>query len=326
MTLNKLTIAHIVSELLVVSAVAFYFHKKYIALQTQVQELVAKIEKLNLERVPIVCQKQEQFEAQITQQINKIWNVLNSSMPAMYPREFNQRPEFNQRQEFNQRPVFVPQYNVDSSKQESVRENYANSNSNKETKKETSQNENTKPKEAKPFNPIQSALSMIGPLSTMFQLTTDRKTPHPEEIFQNVNIGAVLQNQKQQTSSAKIVEVEDDPSNSDELLDEKLDEELQEELKELCTPIVSASRFDNRSVQRFTDSIAIVTVTQQSADPAVEVANSRSASRFSNDALELTNQEQSETPSSQSSSPLRFINASEQKKPGRRKRVSPKSE
>jgi hypothetical protein len=311
MTINKITIAHIVSEILVVSAVAFYFHKKYVALQTQVQELVNKIEKLNLERVSVLCQKQEQFETQTTQQINKIWSILNQQ--PMYQQPMYQRSEY-------QRPVFVPQFDIDSSDKEPVREKYRGN----ENKKEEIKTETVKPKEKTSFNPLQSAMSMIGPLSTMFQLATDRKTPHPSEVFQNVNIEAVIHNQPTQ-SSAKIVEIEDEQVDvvANEIAEKDLDKELEQELQELCTPMISPNRFDTRSAQRFNDSISIVTVTKSSSQlpyqsPHREELQELQSTDDSNDQVETT--------SSQNSSPIRFISASEAKKPGRKKRVQAKTD
>lgn len=116
-------------------------------------------------------------------------------------------------------PAFIPDFNRSN---EPVRENY---NSTTSTQSQVQQ------KPSVPQNPLLNTLSMLGPLaSTMFQVVVDKKPPHPDELFQNIDI-------KSQMNKGKIVEIEDDEN---DINPEDLDNELKDELDDLKSSSTTA--------------------------------------------------------------------------------------
>ena len=47
MTIDKTLISHVIAELIVISGLSFYYHKKCVNLQLQINELNSKLEKMN---------------------------------------------------------------------------------------------------------------------------------------------------------------------------------------------------------------------------------------------------------------------------------------
>jgi len=224
MPVDKIFISHVVSEIIIIIGVSFYYHKKCSNLQTQIQELNNKLEKLNINNYLALIERQKHFEQQTVQHINKIYSMLKGISPdilntrnSLY-QENNfsnlQKHENVQFEHPNISEGFYPRTNEQTFQMDNIpvsTENKVNSNVEK------------KP----PQNPFLSTLSMIGPLSTMFQVVMDKKPPHPDEIFKNLNVDNA-------NESKKIVEVEDEVDSS------TLDKELEDELNDLNSTVTTA--------------------------------------------------------------------------------------
>ena len=223
MAVDKILISHVVSELIIICGLAFYYHKRCNNLQQQINELNSKLEKLSGTNYINSVRRQEQFELQTVQQINKIYSILNSisTQQTTPSNSLSNTPTNLPLQQPNQN-MFTPSYTSENV----IKENYSNI----QTGQLSSQNNQQVQKNQQPLNPLMNTLSMLGPLSTMFQVITREKPPHPNEIFSNIDINSEM-------NKRKIVEIEDD---SDELNSEMLDNELRDELNDLSSNVTTA--------------------------------------------------------------------------------------
>ena len=207
MTIDKTLISHVIAELIVISGLSFYYHKKCGNLQLQINELNSKLEKMNGINYLNSIKRHEQFESQTVQHINKIYSILNNSN--------------------NVNMNILP--NIDSFKvnnDNGVKENFY-SPSMTNVNNYNNNNNNNNPVAKPQTNSLMSTLSMLGPLTTMFKVVMEPKKPHPNEVFDNIDI-------KSQLNSRKIVEVEDDDDT------EVLDDELKDELDDLRSNVTTA--------------------------------------------------------------------------------------
>ena len=205
MTIDKTLITHIVAELIVICGLSFYYHKKCSSLQLQINELNSKLEKLNGINYLNTIKRHEQFESQTVQHINKLYSMLNnmSSMGNMSGISNSD----------------ILRTNNDSI----IRENfYSQSNESASLSSQNTSLQQSVSQKPPVSNPLMNTLSMLGPLTTMFKVVMEPKPLHPNEVFENIDIKAQLNNQK------KIVEVEDDDIDT-----ETLDNELKDELNDL---------------------------------------------------------------------------------------------
>lgn len=205
MIIDKTLISHIVAELIVISGLAYYYHKKCGNLQLQINELNLKLEKMNGINYLNSIKRHEQFESQTIQHINKIYSLINSINNGNV--NMNMTPNMDTFK-FNNENI--------------VKENFYSSSS------ETINSYSVSTPQPKPLhqtNPLMNTLSMLGPLTTMFKVVMEPKPPHPNEVFDNIDIKSQLNNQK-------IVEVEDD--------NEMLDDELKDELNDLRSNVTTA--------------------------------------------------------------------------------------
>ena len=192
MPIDKLTISHIVSELIIISGVVFYYHRKCTHLQQQINELNLKLEKLNGANYINSIDRHEQFEKQTVQHINKLYSILNSIKTQNVD---NIDRQVNLNFKNNSNDVFVPLYK----EKENIREHYSNQSSN--------QSGATRTIDTSISNPFMNTLSMLGPLTTMFKVVMEPKPPHPDEIFNNIDISSEL-------NKNKIIEIENEPVSS----------------------------------------------------------------------------------------------------------------
>jgi hypothetical protein len=217
MTIDKTLITHIVAELIVICGLAFYYHKKCSGLQLQINDLNSKLEKMNGINYLNTIKRHEQFENQTVQHINKIYSILNNNVGNLNLNNGTNSLNMN-----NISNSDILRTNNDSI----IRENfYSHSNESASLLSQQTQLQQ-KPQVS---NPLMNTLSMLGPLTTMFKVVMEPKPPHPNEIFENIDIKTQLNNQQ------KIVEVEDDDINS-----ETLDNELKDELNDLRSNVTSA--------------------------------------------------------------------------------------
>ena len=214
MAIDKILITHIVTELVIICGISYYYHIKCNKLKLQIEELNNKIDKLNINNYILAIKKQEQFEIQTVQQINKLYSLINTNEinQRINEQNVNTNEKINQRiNEQNSNILFNPIYNLNES---------------------VNNHEHQEKKQFEKTNPFFNTLSVLGgPLSTMFQVVMEKKPPHPNELFQNINVN-------------KIVEIEDeDETNNSEHLDEELRDELDDlnstSTTTMNTPIVT---------------------------------------------------------------------------------------
>jgi len=218
MPIDKITISHIVSELIIITGVIFYYHRKCNQLQQQINELNLKLERLNGTNYINSINRHEQFEKQTVQHINKLYSIINS-IKTQNNENVDKQVHLNFQN--NSNDTFVPLYK----EKESIRENYSNQNS------------------VTNSNPFMNTLSMLGPLTTMFKVVMDPKPPHPNEIFNNIDINSEL-------NKNKIVEIDETSVNTEMpngLVSEKsetdistIESELREELDDLHSTTTSS--------------------------------------------------------------------------------------
>lgn len=249
MPIDKITISHIVSELIIITGVVFYYHRKCNHLQQQINELNLKLEKLNGTNYINSINRHDQFEKQTVQHINKLYSIINLIKTQNVD---NVDKQVNLNFQTNSNDMFVPLYK----EKENIRENYYEQNS--------IQGGTTRTLDAPISNPFMNTLSMLGPLTTMFKVVMEPKPPRPDEIFNNIDI-------KSELSKNKIVEIESDErsevsgdlvisrnqekqSETNSFLnknstidmnksiedDSILDNELKEELDDLCSTTTSS--------------------------------------------------------------------------------------
>jgi hypothetical protein len=296
MPVDKILVSHVVSEVLIICGVTFYFHKKCARLQHQIDELNSKLEKLNANSYISSLKRQEQFEVQTVQQINKIYSILNNMNNLTNMNNLNNIE--------NTSTNFKPVYN------EPIRENYNN----------VQQELQTAPlnKPQAPQNTLLSGLSnglsMLSslPISTMFQVVMKDKPPHPDELFQNMDINKEL-------NKNKIVEVEDD---EEEVDSNKLDDELEDELNDLksnittamntpvLTPLLTPSQSNIASLNLCEDGVCKLDMNKLTKNENEEV----------NLNIPLNNIQISDSSDNEKSSPLRYISNIPQNKRGRPKK------
>lgn len=215
MSVDKILISHIAAELIVITGVAYYYHKKCGSLQSQINDLNNKLENINGINYLNSIKKQEVFEAQTIQHINKIYSMLSNANP-MY---INNMSNINDNKQLIDiaRPV-----------DNSIKEHYYPTNTSQINNKQTVSNVSNQ--SVAPTNPLMNTLSMIGPLTTMFKVVMDPKPPHPEELFNNIDINKELNNRK-------IVEIEEDDT---EVNEDELNDELKDELGDLKSNVTTA--------------------------------------------------------------------------------------
>ena len=292
MAIDKIFISHVVSELLIICGVSFYFHKKCSNLQQQVNELNSKLEKLNVNNYILSLKKQEQFEIQTVQQINKIYSMLNTIMNNQSYMDSN-NPRSN---------VFNPVYNVENNTS-TIKENYS------PPQQSTTQQSQT-PVKKNNQNPLLNTLSMIGPLSTMFQVMVDKKPPHPDELFQNIDINKM---------SGKIVEIEEE----DNINTEELDNELEDELNDLKSNITTTLNTPI-TTPRMTPSHSSLMNDCENGMCKLNLnsTNENDTNNSTNNDVNNTNDNQIKNESSNDqSSPLRYISQLPEGKRGRPKKT-----
>lgn len=214
MNIDKKLISHIVAEFLIISGLSFYYHKKCTNLQLQINDLNIKLEKMNGVNYLNSIKRQEQFENQTVQHINKIYSILNN------PNNIN-----NSNVGFNNNPV------IDSLKinNEIIKENFYSPSLNETPQQSNFLQSHNVTQKNQSINPLMNTLSMLGPLTTMFKVVMEPKPPHPNEIFENIDI-------KSQLNTKKIVEIED---SDNEINSEMLDNELKDELNDLRSNVTS---------------------------------------------------------------------------------------
>uniref|UniRef100_A0A6C0I4Z5 Uncharacterized protein n=1 Tax=viral metagenome TaxID=1070528 RepID=A0A6C0I4Z5_9ZZZZ len=220
MSVDKILISHIAAELIVITGVAYYYHKKCSTLQSQITDLNTKLENMNGINYINSIKKHEQFEAQTIQHINKIYSILNNTNPIYLNNVStinDKQQSTDMRQSDNSiKEYFYPQ-NINNMNSSMITSQMIN--------KQTTNSHN---QSNIPTNPLMNTLSMIGPLTTMFKVVMDPKPPHPDELFNNMDINKEL-------NTRKIVEIEDDEVNEDELNDE-----LKDELDDLHSTVTTA--------------------------------------------------------------------------------------
>ena len=296
MPIDKIFISHVVSEIIIIIGVSFYYHKKCSYLQSQIQELNNKLEKLNVNNYLAFIERQKHFEQQTVQHINKIYSILNSRGNSHNNQNINLQNQENM--------IFEPIGQMSF----------------------TTENEKTIPSEKKPQtsqqqsqNPFLNTLSMIGPLSTMFQVVMEKKPPHPDEVLKN----------------AKIVEIEDERTSSVEKIDtEMLDNELEDELNDLKSTTTTAANTpvlvprtpkhyltDNKgvssSVNKCENGLCKIDYTNNSQN-SVEPFDIETSKTNDDSLSSIENQD--DIKSTSQSSPLRYISQIPEQKRGRPKK------
>jgi hypothetical protein len=293
MPIDKIFISHVVSEIIIIIGVSFYYHKKCSYLQTQIQELNNKLEKLNVNNYLSLLERQKHFEQQTVQHINKIYSILNSRNITS-PQEQQNIYDNNQYSFPNTQKYENMTFETDSFSLE-----------NKEiTRQSNVQVEKKSPQQ--PQNPFLNTLSMIGPLSTMFQVVMDKKPPHPDELFKNMDNSNV---------SKKIVEIEDEPIDPT-----TLDKELEDELNDLKSGTVTAVNTPvlvPRTPKHYSiDNIPSI----EKCENGVCKIDYTPISQNNDISLEIHGETPRETPASSQSSPLRYISQIPEQKRGRPKK------
>lgn len=205
MPIDKILISHIVAELVVICGVTFYYHKKCNNLQQQINELNSKLEKLNVNNYLNSLKRQEQFEMQTIQHVNKIYSLLN-----------NNGINLNSISNLQSEKII----------ENNIKENFYNNTNLNGSNVQNISNDNVQ-KTSQSTNPLTNAISMFGPLASMVRVVMEPKPPHPNEVFENIDIKKELN---------KIVEIEDDNS---EINSEYLDNELKDELNDLHSNMTS---------------------------------------------------------------------------------------
>lgn len=346
MPIDKIFISHVVSELIIIIGVSFYYHKKCSYLQSQIQDLNNKLEKLNVNNYLSLIERQKHFEQQTVQHINKIYSLLNSRNSLQenqnvynnqYSSNFSKDNIISNSQKY-ENMIFNP---------DRITEGFS-LNGTKDTLNINSIEKTQPPieKKAQTQNPFLNTLSMIGPLSTMFQVVMDKKPPHPDELFKNLNID----NTK---GTKKIVEIEDDTN--EQVDTTTLDMELADELNELKSSVTAVNtpvliprtpkrgiteniltpdkcengicKIDFSTSDRHPISERALTFDIHPMSPVNIVDNTRSNLTLTQNDMEKIESETSKiemhdkTPSSQSS-PLRYISHVPEQKRGRPKKIN----
>jgi hypothetical protein len=278
---------------LIICGVSFYFHKKCSKLQQQIDELNSKLEKLDGNSYISSLKRQEQFEIQTVQQINKIYSILNNMNNVSNVSNVSNTENTNN---------FKPIYN------EPVRENYNHIQQESQVNKQGLSSNKSQPSL---LNGLSNGLSMLSslPLSTMFQVVMKEKPPHPNELFQNIDINKEL--------NKKIVEVEDE----EDIDTDKLDDELKDELDDLKsnittavnTPILTPSLTPSQS------SMSNLNLCEDGACK-LDINKENYSEKEVNLNIPLNNTQLSDTSDNEKSSPLRYISNLPQNKRGRPKK------
>ena len=224
MTVDKTLIAHIVAELIVISGLSFYYHKKCSNLQLQINDLNSKLEKMNGNNYLNTIKRQEQFESQTVQQINKLYSILNTMN--------NGNNNVSSNDNIIKESFYTPSNNIvinenRSSLLPSIIRDDLYSDKRSEFSSFSSHKQSVHTPESV-SNPLMNTLSMLGPLTTMFKVVMEPKPPHPNEVFSNIDI-------KSELNSKKIVEIKD----KEEINSEILDDELRDELDDLHSNVTS---------------------------------------------------------------------------------------
>jgi hypothetical protein len=310
MPIDKIFISHVVSEIIIIVGVSFYYHKKCSYLQSQIQELNNKLEKLNVNNYLSLIERQKHFEQQTVQHINKIYSMLNSrnispqEQQNMYNNQFGSFPtteRFSNSQKYENMTFETENFSLD---------------------KDTVQTNSKVEKKAAPQqsqNPFLNTLSMIGPLSTMFQVVMDKKPPHPDELFKNID---------NVNGTKKIVEIEDEQIDT-----VTLDKELEDELNDLKSGTVTAMNTPvlvPRTPKHFSNDSSILTpdkcengmckidYTQVSQSTDTNINNQDMID--STDLIVSKTETQNDLQNSSQSSPLRYISQIPEQKRGRPKK------
>ena len=221
MTVDKTLIAHIVAELIVISGLSFYYHKKCSNLQLQINDLNSKLEKMNGNSYLNTIKRQELFESQTVQQINKLYSILNTMNNSGINSGINSDTSRSISDNIIKESFYTPINDTNISNENRSSTSQGTGSSSITSHKQIQQ----KPTHS---NPLMSTLSMLGPLTTMFKVVMEPKPPHPNEVFEKIDI-------KSEINSRKIVEIEDD----DEINSETLDNELRDELDDLHSNVTS---------------------------------------------------------------------------------------
>lgn len=301
MPVDKILVSHVVSEVLIICGVTFYFHKKCARLQQQIDELNSKLEKLNANSYISSLKRQEQFEVQTVQQINKIYSILNNM------NNFTNMNNLNNIE--NTSTNFKPVYN------ESIRENYNIVQQDSQVNKQGTPVPINKPQALQNtlLSGLSNGLSMLSslPISTMFQVVMKEKPPHPDELFQNMDINKEL-------NKNKIVEIEDEENEIDS---NKLDDELQDELNDLKSNITTA--MNTPVLTPLTPSNSNM-VSLNLCEDGVCKLDMNKLNKNENEELDLNiplnNIQVSDNSDTEKSSPLRYISNIPQNKRGRPKK------
>lgn len=299
MPLDKIFISHVVSEIIIIVGVSFYYHKKCSYLQSQIQDLNNKLEKLNVNNYLALIERQKHFEQQTVQHINKIYSMLNSR-GNLYN---NQNINSQNHESMSFEPVGQMSFPIENEKTTVSTE--------KKTQAPQSQQQSQ--------NPFLNTLSMIGPLSTMFQVVMEKKPPHPDEVLKN----------------AKIVEIEDERTSSIENVDtEMLDNELEDELNDLkstCTTAMNTPVLVPRTPKHYLSDNNLNSVSMNKCENGVckiDYTNNpqnnvepfdTETPKTNEDSLSAIVNSEDIKPTSQSS-PLRYISQIPEQKRGRPKK------
>jgi hypothetical protein len=304
MTIDKKLISHIIAELLIISGLAFYYHKKCISFQSQINELNLKLEKLNGVNFLNTIKRHEQFEIQTVQHINKLYSIINNINSenkeiisnVEYPKMNNNTIKENYYQTSNENKSNENKSTIDPSDTILQSKNSF-----------TNINQNISQKS----NPLMNTLSMLGPLTTMFKVVMEPNPPHPNEVFEKIDIKSQLN---------KIVEIEDDDLNS-----EILDNELKDELNDLRSNDTSTL-----NTPIFTPKISLIS----NSIPSMELCDNSVCKNVENNLKEIQNnidistkfeqistEKNNEKKEIDKSSPLRYITQPLENKRGRPKKT-----
>jgi hypothetical protein len=249
MNINKTVIAHILSELLIIGGVSYFFHRKCTFLQQQIDEMQKKIDKLGGQEYLNSLKRQETFETQTVQHINKLYSILNT---------FKMNSPSNLSSPFSSFPM---ENNMSTTGFASF---------DKQEKQITNSTNTTTSTNATPANPFLSTLSMMGPLTSVISVMMDKK-PHPSELF------ADFDKQK--------IEVVDDDDNPPEVLDKEIENELQDlqslSLSPYKTKLVKSQNTPSSTVSSSTASSSSVSsspspMSKMSSKSSVSVSPSKS--------------------------------------------------
>lgn len=307
MPVDKILISHVVSEVLIICSVTYYFHKKCARLQQQIDELNSKLEKLNANSYISSLKRQEQFEVQTVHQINKLYSILNNM------NNLNNTSNINNIE--NTSTGFKPVYN------EPIRENYNSVQQESQVNKQGSSSNKPQTPQNTLLNGLSNGLSMLSslPISTMFQVVMKDKPLHPDELFQNMDINKEL-------NKNKIVEVEDD---DEEIDNNKLDDELQDELNDLksnittamntpvLTPLLTPSHSNMSNLNLCEDGVCKLDMNKLNES---SINNNQNENEEVNLNIPLNRIQISDNSDNEKSSPLRYISNIPQNKRGRPKK------